>query len=178
MEHTGSTIFQTLAGIWLDNDIPGYESKLPKRDDTVAIQHLLYAFLFFNFLQLISLEGLIHLDKRRKERGQQPYCPEDLLLAPGSDSNASVHSISDNSHTAPPVERTALLSRSDNNSISCNPTHNVRRCSEKRRGHLYAWLSASLFCVAWGLFLSTAWLRLHSKEERAYGGHNTFSSVH
>jgi len=159
LENTGSTIFQTLAGILLDSDIPGHGLKLPKRDDTVAIQHLLYAFLLFNVLQLVSMHGLAYLDQRRRGRERDPYCPEDLFFSPSSDSDASMHT-----ETAPVVEGTPLLS--PDGSMTWDPAHNVRRLSEKRRGRLYAWLSALLICAAWVLFLGTAWLRLRSKEER------------
>lgn len=153
MEHTGSTIFQTLAGILLDHGIVGHESK------PLGIQHLLYAFLFFNFLQLVSLQGLSYLDKCRRGRNRDPYYPEDLLFDLGSDSDAPMPN-----HTASIVEQTPLLPH--NNNIAWDPAHNVCRWSEKRRGRLYAWLSALLICTAWVLFLGTAWLRLRSKEER------------
>jgi hypothetical protein len=161
LENTGSTIFQTLAGILLDNNIPGRKSKLPKQNDAVAIQHLLYAFLFFNVLQLVSLRGLAYLDKCRRGRERDPYCPEDLFSTPGSDSNASMH---DHPETSPVVERMPLLSHSG--SITWDPADNVYRRSEKRRGHLYAGLSAFLIFAAWVLFLGTAWLRLRSTKER------------
>ena len=154
-------MFQTLAGILLDTDISGHGLKLPKRDDAVAIQHLLYAFLLFNVLQLLSLHGLAYPDQCRRGRERDPYCPEDLFFTPGSDSNASMHS---HLETAPGVEGTPLLSHDD--SMPWDPAHNVCRLSEKRRGRIYAWLSALLICAAWVLFLGTAWLRLRSKEER------------
>lgn len=161
LENTGSTIFQTLAGILLDNDTPGRGSKLPKPNDASAIQHLLYAFLFFNVLQLVSLQGLAYLDKCRRGRERDPYCPQDLFFTPDSDSNASMHN---DPETSPVVERMPLLSH--NGSIAWDHAENVCRRSEKRRGRLYAWLSVSLICATWVLFLGTAWLRLRSTEER------------
>ncbi|KAF9229312.1 MFS general substrate transporter [Gyrodon lividus] len=155
LEQTGSTIFQTLAGIWLDN--PKDVSELPKQD-AFAIDYLIYAFLFLNVLQFISLAGLTHLDKRRRGRAPDPYCPEDLIASPGQNS-------------PPQREQTPLLSHSValtsiHDLAAWDPGHNVCRRSEKRRGRVYACLSVSLICVAWVLFLSTAWLRLGSKEER------------
>jgi len=164
LENTGSTIFQTLAGILLDGDIPGNGSKLPERDGAFAIQYLLCAFLFFNVLQLVSLQGLTYLDECRRGRQRKPYSPEDLFIAPGSDSIASMHSRSEISDSTPMAERVPLLSQND--SIAWDPPHNVRRSSEKRRGLIYTWLSALLICTAWVLFLGTAWLRLRSSEER------------
>lgn len=168
LEHTGSTVFQTLAGIWLDNGVA--DPTLPKRDNALAIQHLLYAFLFFNFLQLISLEGLRYLDKRRRGRGLLPYCPEDLLSTPGHDPRASTRNNSVASRTTLPPERMPLLSHLDSDNIPCGPAHDLRRRSEKRRGYFFAWLSALLICTAWVIFLHTAWLRLRSKEERGMWG--------
>ncbi|KAF8140234.1 major facilitator superfamily domain-containing protein [Boletus edulis] len=160
LEHTGSTIFQTLAGILLDSKGPGYGSNLP------SIQYLLYAFLFFNILQLVSLKGLSHLDNyRRRRRAQDPSYSDGLLSPSSSDSNASTHDLQESLEAAPIVERAPLLSHHDR--ASWDPIHhNVFRWSEKRRGLLYAWLSGLLICFAWGLFLGTAWLRLRSAGER------------
>ncbi|KAF8445966.1 major facilitator superfamily domain-containing protein [Boletus edulis BED1] len=160
LEHTGSTIFQTLAGILLDSKGPGHGSNLP------SIQYLLYAFLFFNILQLVSLKGLSHLDNyRRRRRAQDPSYSDGLLSPSSSDSNASTHDLQESLEAAPIVERAPLLSHHDR--ASWDPIHhNVFRWSEKRRGLLYAWLSGLLICFAWGLFLGTAWLRLRSAGER------------
>ncbi|KAG6381197.1 major facilitator superfamily domain-containing protein [Boletus reticuloceps] len=157
LEHTGSTISQTLAGILLDSEGPGRGSNLP------SIQHLLYAFLFFNVLQLVSLKGLSHLDNyRRRRRAQDPSYSDDLL---SPSSSASTHDLQESLEAAPIVERAPLLSHHDR--ASWDPIHhNVFRWSEKRRGLLYAWLSGLLICFAWGLFLGTAWLQLRSAGER------------
>jgi len=158
LEQTGITIVQTLAGIWLDNPkpIPG----TPNPEDTIAIHYLIYAFLLLNVLQFISLAGLAHLDKRRRGRDQHPYCPEELMVNPPPDSAPVELS----------PERTSLLSHpalvSDHDLAAWDPAHNVCRRSERRRGRIYAWLSALLICFAWALFLGTAWLRLRSREDR------------
>ncbi|KAF8843939.1 MFS general substrate transporter [Paxillus ammoniavirescens] len=165
LEQTGSTIFQTLAGMWLDHANNRLES--PEREDDDAIDYLLYAFLFLNVLQLISLAGLGHFDKCRRGRDRHPYCPEDLIVT--SPDSASISSTQrDNS---PQREQTPLFTHpiaiaSDQNLAAWGPGHNVYICSEKRRGRIYACLSALLICTAWVLFLSIAWLRLRSKEER------------
>ncbi|KAI9572942.1 major facilitator superfamily domain-containing protein [Boletus coccyginus] len=126
-------------------------------DGASAIQYLLCAFLFFNVLQLASLQGLTYLDKCRRGGQREPCSPEDLFFAPGSDSNASMHSHSEASDSTPMAERVPLLSQNDD--IAWDPPHNVRRSH-------YTSLSALLICTAWVLFLGTAWLRLRSTEER------------
>ncbi|KIK92972.1 hypothetical protein PAXRUDRAFT_829460 [Paxillus rubicundulus Ve08.2h10] len=167
LEQTGSTIFQTLAGIWLDH--AKHYLKSPEREDGDAIGYLLYAFMFFNVLQLISLAGLSHLDKCRRGIDRHPYCPEDLNAT--SPDSASISATQQNS--PPQRERTPLLTHpialtSDQDLAAWGPGHNdnVCRSSERRRGCVYACLSVSFICIAWVLFLSTAWLRLRSKEER------------
>ncbi|KAG9314383.1 major facilitator superfamily domain-containing protein [Chiua virens] len=167
LEHTGSTIFQTLAGVWLDN---GYGLEAPERDDAVVIQHLLYALVFLNALQLISLEGLARLNERRRGRDSHPYCPEDLSSTSGdSSTDASTPPNTETFLDALPVERAPLLLDPDSDAIAWDSTHNVCRASEKRRGRIYTWLSGLLICTAWVLFLSTAWLLLRSREERDTG---------
>ncbi|KAH0838324.1 hypothetical protein J3R83DRAFT_6602 [Lanmaoa asiatica] len=126
LEQTGTTIFQTPAGFWLDNDIPGSRSKLPRRDDAAAVQHLLCAFLFFNVLQLISLEGLTHPDI--------PIAQRIYFFIPDADSDASMHSNPETFHTTPPIERTPLFSHSNNESIAWDPAYDIYRWSERRRG--------------------------------------------
>ncbi|KAF9241358.1 major facilitator superfamily domain-containing protein [Melanogaster broomeanus] len=156
LEQTGSTMVQTLAGIWLDNPQP--ISEPPKREDAIGIHYLICAFLFFNVLQFISLVGLAHLDKRRRGRDQHPYCPEELIVTPLPDPASAELS----------PEQISLLSQSAlvSDPAAWDPVHHVCRRSEKRRGRIYACLSALLICFAWILFLSTAWLRLRSREDR------------
>ncbi|KAL6309994.1 MFS general substrate transporter [Sparassis latifolia] len=59
------------------------------------------------------------------------------------------------------------LSRSPIKSYSNGPVRAVRTKVEVRRGQICSVLCGVLICFAWVLFLSTAWLRLRSKEERA-----------
>ncbi|KAN0100647.1 Major facilitator superfamily domain containing protein [Tylopilus felleus] len=158
LENTGSTIFQTLAGLLLDHDTSGHGSKL------LNIQYLLYAFLFFNVLQLVSLQGLNYLNRRRRGSERDPYYPEDLLFASGSDADASMLHHSEPLHTSSMVEQTPLLPHDGR--TAWDPAHNVCRRSERHRGYLYAWLSAFLICTAWCLFMVTAWFRLRSREDR------------
>ncbi|KIJ68423.1 hypothetical protein HYDPIDRAFT_146504 [Hydnomerulius pinastri MD-312] len=182
LEQTGSTVFQTLAGIWLDNPKRGLG--LPKREDTFAIQYLIYAFLFLNVLQFISLAGLAYLDRCRRGRDHNPYCPEGLTHSPTPDFAASASSEENRTQTSPAPDRTpspsssgerapllsrSLVSISGHDPAAWDITHNVCRSSEMRRGRIYARLCALLVCTAWVLFVTTAWLRLRSREERGLG---------
>lgn len=68
MEQTGTTIFQTFAGIYLDKNSPSKSGDgLPKG----PLDNLLRSFVFLNVLQLIGICGLWGLDCRRKRQAQQ-----------------------------------------------------------------------------------------------------------
>jgi hypothetical protein len=92
--------------MWLDHANHCLES--PEREHDDAIDCLLYAFLFLNLLQLISLAGLSHLDKCRRGRDRHPYCPEDLIVT--SPDSASISSTQRDS--PPQRERTPLSTHS------------------------------------------------------------------
>ncbi|KAI0078898.1 MFS general substrate transporter [Panus rudis PR-1116 ss-1] len=68
LEQTGSTIFQTMAGLLLDvkskKPAPRIEPPISRNKDD-QMQNLLNAFVFFNVLQLGSILCLRILDKRR-----------------------------------------------------------------------------------------------------------------
>ncbi|KAI0695601.1 major facilitator superfamily domain-containing protein [Cytidiella melzeri] len=68
LEQTGTTIFQTLAGVALDIKSKKQAEKLvsPVNGDERDIQYLLNAFLVLNFLQLAAIVGLARLDRKQK----------------------------------------------------------------------------------------------------------------
>lgn len=70
LEQTGSTIFQTLAGIELDLGSKKSTEKhlAPIEGDKKDIQILLNGFVILNCFQLLSILALRFLDKRKKER--------------------------------------------------------------------------------------------------------------
>ncbi|EMD42034.1 hypothetical protein CERSUDRAFT_110574 [Gelatoporia subvermispora B] len=67
LEQTGSTIFQTLAGVALDikSKKPAAERVLPTGDDR-DVQYLLNAFVILNVLQLAGIFGLARLDHKQR----------------------------------------------------------------------------------------------------------------
>lgn len=70
LEQTGTTIFQTLAGVALDikTKKPAAESVSlsPHNGDDRDIQYLLNAFLIFNVVQLGAILALAHLHRKQK----------------------------------------------------------------------------------------------------------------
>lgn len=68
LEQTGSTIFQTLAGVALDikSKKPATERALPAGDDR-DVQYLLNAFVILNVLQLAGIVALARLDRKQRE---------------------------------------------------------------------------------------------------------------
>ncbi|KAM5535449.1 hypothetical protein V8D89_010971 [Ganoderma adspersum] len=69
LEQTGSTIFQTLAGLTLDIKKKPSGESLPINQDPDDVQYLLNAFVLFNILEILVILGLAHLDHKEKERG-------------------------------------------------------------------------------------------------------------
>ncbi|PSS37720.1 hypothetical protein PHLCEN_2v413 [Hermanssonia centrifuga] len=68
LEQTGSTIFQTLAGVALDikSKKPSTESISPINGDKKDMQYVLNAFLLLNVAQFVGIVGLAHLDRKQK----------------------------------------------------------------------------------------------------------------
>ncbi|RDX55878.1 MFS general substrate transporter [Lentinus brumalis] len=69
LEQTGSTIFQTLAGLALDvkSKKPSEKELSPIDGDDKDIQYLLNTFLFLNLLQILAIIGLACLDKKQRQ---------------------------------------------------------------------------------------------------------------
>ncbi|KAJ7071004.1 major facilitator superfamily domain-containing protein [Mycena amicta] len=135
LEQTGATIFQTLAGLWMDK---------AKKDhpDGSSTQGIINAFLLLNVLQILSVVFVAYLQYRREatariahgtRAGLPPDASQPLLqgAAPRRYSSTS-----------------RMLSESEVSQ------------SEKRRGRVFASASATLIAAAWILFMSTAWMKL------------------
>ncbi len=73
LEQTGSTIFQTLAGLALDIKSKKHAEKLlsPIDGDERDIQYLLNAFLILNVLQLAAIVGLARLHHRQRKAAER-----------------------------------------------------------------------------------------------------------
>ncbi|KAI0651837.1 MFS general substrate transporter [Trametes meyenii] len=68
LEQTGSTIFQTLAGLALDiKSKKSAEKRAPVGGDAKDVQYLLNAFVILNILEIFAVMGLAHLDHKQKE---------------------------------------------------------------------------------------------------------------
>ncbi|KAG1783928.1 major facilitator superfamily domain-containing protein [Suillus placidus] len=176
MEQTGATIFQTIAGLVLDGASPHQQAQKGAQYTT---QRLLNVFFIFNVLQLLGIIGLSHLDRRRRQAA------ETLENAVG-DEDAERESEEEPTFTggegdilaseigplSSPDPRKPLLGRrprADSGASyfpsSC-PSQGVCGHSEIRRGRIFVCLCAMLVGSAWVLFLSTAWLRLRSRQQR------------
>ncbi|KAH9898415.1 MFS general substrate transporter [Cubamyces lactineus] len=69
LEQTGSTIFQTLAGLALDIKSKKSTEKqlLPIDGDESDVQYLLNAFVILNILEILGILGLAHLDHKQRQ---------------------------------------------------------------------------------------------------------------
>ncbi|KAG2159888.1 major facilitator superfamily domain-containing protein [Suillus bovinus] len=174
MEQTGATIFQTIAGLVLDGD------QRVKKGDQDTTQQLLNVFLAFNVLQLLGIIGLSHLDSRRRqaaetlentirdEGGVERESEEESTFT-GGEGDILASEIGPLSSQDPRKPLLGRRPRADSGA-SCLPSscppQGVRGHPEIRRGRIFVCLCAMLISSAWVLFLSTAWLRLRSGQQR------------
>jgi MFS family permease len=162
LEQTGSTIFQTLAGLALDQ-----HSKDPQGTEK-AIQRLLDIFFAINVLQLFTIMGLACLQRhndltveaeaeaRRTSTGNstrlnsESYTGEaqPLLQASNVESHLYVPSARGYSHS------------STGSRIRQSMRDEKRMIGERKRGRVFAGCSAGLILLAWMLFMGTAYMRL------------------
>lgn len=144
MEQTGSTLFQTLAGLVLDTNGKGSGS-------TTAAQSLLDAFLILNVFQLLSIVWLIFLEKhkerwftiwaRPRENTIHSIDQEPLLL--------------EDSEGHDPGRRNSRARMAHYRDVE-----KTRR--EVRRGELFGVLGLLLILSVWVLFMITALRKLRS----------------
>lgn len=139
MEQTGSTLFQTLAGLVLDTKGEGPGS--------TTAQSLLNAFLFLNVFQLLSIVWLIFLEKRKERwftfsvRPRESIDQERSLLEDSEGHDPGRHNSSAQMAHYRDVDKT-------------------RR--ELRRGEFLGVLGLLLILSTWILFMITALLKLRS----------------
>ncbi|RDB29567.1 60S ribosomal protein L15 [Hypsizygus marmoreus] len=144
LEQTGSTIFQTLAGLVLD-----IRKGSGSKGSTKEPQPLLNIFFLLNALQLASILAVAQLQRRKRRaaivkqqrRTSQVLADEDEPLISPSECHSRY--LSTGSGARPITSRVS-------------PT-------EIRRGKVFALLCAVSIASAWILFLGTAWMRLGSK---------------
>ena len=144
MEQTGSTLFQTLAGILLDSKKPGEKSS-----DT-TFQYLLNAFVAFNLLECGTILLLAYFQHRKNTVIRQARSRHNSFAV------------------ETPNQGTPLLSSRDHarhrsNASTTRPLlipETQKSQSELRRGRCMAMICATLVLLAWILFMTTAWFKL------------------
>jgi hypothetical protein len=175
LEQTGSTIFQTLAGLSLDiHSVPHKGTADPgHRHDNDSLQYLLNTFVLLNVIQFLSILFMDHLDKRKKTLDIRVTKSLDVRVTKSIDDPTIDERI--------PPENQELLSDS---SSSISPHYSAtsswmgltqplsagqaRMSNEVRRGEIFVKIYGGMIVFAWVLFLTTAWLMLRSKEERGF----------
>lgn len=173
MEQTGATIFQTIAGLVLDGD------QRVKKGGQYTTQQLLNVFFAFNVLQLLGIIGLSHLDSRRRQAAEtientvgdeedvERESEESTFTGGEGDILASeIGPLCSQDPRKPLLGRRHRADSGASSFPSSCPPQGVCGHSEIRRGRIFVCLCAMIIGSAWILFLSTAWLRLRSGQER------------
>ncbi|EGO01228.1 hypothetical protein SERLA73DRAFT_167350 [Serpula lacrymans var. lacrymans S7.3] len=170
LEQTGSTIFQTFAGLALDSNA--------KPRNTGSTQLLLNSFVLFNIFQFMSVLGLTYLDRQRKKAADALAGPPKLSVVNPDldlvDVDVDADAVADENEDE---QRRPLLTSSARTASTTVASGRGEAAlalaigvpvtpGEIKRGRFFAKACAGLVSFAWVLFLVTAWLRLRSKEER------------
>ena len=71
LEQTGSTIFQTVAGLVLDVKSGKHDKLAPGQGDPKDVQYLLNAFVILNILEVLAVVALSRLDRKQKEEASR-----------------------------------------------------------------------------------------------------------
>jgi hypothetical protein len=158
LEQTGSTIFQTLAGLSLD---------VSKQDTTM--QYLLNTFVALNILQFFSILAMAYLDGLRQRKTLPRHTGLEIRLTKSLDDRMIDGNLSGE-------ERALLFESTPHSQYSSASTarpyvlkeDNFELDRRVRRGEFFVKLCGGLIVLAWVLFLTTAWMRLRSKKERGF----------
>ena len=116
LEQTGTTIFQTFAGLYLDKHSPQQGSS--PTGPNKATDKLLQLFLCLNILQFVGIVGLWTLDRRRKRQARYT-----ALIAHSTDPSSD-DQLDDDEET-PKTSRSNRLSLSGSRRIS--ESHSLHR---------------------------------------------------
>ncbi|KAF4605241.1 hypothetical protein EYR40_004024 [Pleurotus pulmonarius] len=179
LEQTGSTIFQTMAGLALDmhNTKPQDPKGPTPPSQKSSIQTLLNIFVFLNGLQFLSILALSYLQQRQKRLLRHRSSISEGALSDSVNTvkphnsgsiNEPQASGSDHSQERPLLGESEVSHTRYSSTMSrrSGPTRDeVRQRGEIRRGRIFVTLSASLIIFAWVLFMGTAWFRLGLKHE-------------
>ncbi|KAJ3734891.1 major facilitator superfamily domain-containing protein [Lentinula guzmanii] len=181
LEQTGSTIFQTLAGLALDTHAKDPAKGKPKETES-AIQRLLNVFLVVNVLHMLTIAGLAYLQSKKDSEEEQEVEARRQHSGRGSVSispnpttttrtSMSISTGIDASEVQPllqaPNPNSHLYGHPERNQSSSTGSR-VRQLMknekkvmrERRRGAIFAGCSAFLILFAWVLFMGTAYARL------------------
>ncbi|KAL0072007.1 hypothetical protein AAF712_000930 [Marasmius tenuissimus] len=147
LETTGTTIFQTVAGLALD------QHKKGKVGSQSAIQRVINGWFILNVAQFVSILGLAYL-QRRKDRAEAtaPQARSRSVSQPQEDSTL----LGESSH-----QRYSSTASSIRRSLK----NELKAKQETRRGAVFASLSAAFIVFAWVLFMGTAYFRLGMKNK-------------
>lgn len=168
MEQTGSTLFQTLAGILLDSK---------KQDENIGLttfQYLLNAFLSLNVLEcgtIVLLAYLQYWKNLKRKDFHSRRCYSSLSIDSHLPDFPATRRLSQSSDLETP-----LLQESDGRYSSTDALlsdHPPRRDitknkSEVRRGKLMAVICVLLVVSAWIIFMITAWYKLGQTKGRLH----------
>ena len=192
LEHTGTTIAQTLSGLWLDSKVKKGKSgsrllaifSSDENDSEQRLQYLLNAFLFVNILHLLAIWGLGYLHKikqsAQKQTADLQSVEEEEEVSGPSAGNAGTSYNPSRSSSVHSPSASPLLHPRDLSSVyptygthprsrSKSP-HNITTTTptitEVKRGKLFASLSAAIVLFAWVLFFVTSFIKIRSRRER------------
>ncbi|KAF9785824.1 MFS general substrate transporter [Thelephora terrestris] len=172
LEHTGTTITQTLSGLWLDSQKKKGETGSPAAalsENESRLQWLLNGFLLVNILQLVAIWGLGQLNERRQNiqageaagngiepeseqcrGGLGPVLEEGPLPSQYIPSRSPSDQTSDSDHSTSPLLRTR------------ETTPRAATPAEVRRGKVFALYCVAMVIFAWLLFFVTSIVKIRS----------------
>jgi hypothetical protein len=195
LEHTGTTITQTLSGLWLDSKKEDGKTGSPAilSQNEPRLQWLLNGFLFVNLLHLAAIWGLRYLNewKQNIKKGEIVQNEgededEERLGASGPSSGIEGPSSSPESPSWNPSDQIPDGSRATSpllpprdvyrSSATDSPPHSSPQDTtmtgvtitpaEVRRGKLFALLCAATVVSTWLLFFVTSFIKIRSRRER------------
>jgi len=146
MEQTGSTLFQTFAGILLDSKKPG------EKASATTFQYLLNALVAFNLLECGTILLLAYFQYRKNMVIRQARSRHNSFAVEIPNEETSLWSSGD--HERHRSSGSYVSTRS----LLIPETHKSQ--SELRRGRFMAMICATLVLFTWILFMTTAWFKL------------------
>jgi len=166
MEQTGSTLFQTLAGLLLDSN------RSSGNIINTAFQYLLNAFLSLNILQCVTISVLAYLQHRKDLLRKRSLArrPSSLSIDTHLPTASSIHRLSISSAEETPLLRGSnnpsyQTTNDDTTTTTTRSGHHGRMQGEICRGQIMAVFCALLVFSAWFLFMVTAWYKLGQKNK-------------